>query len=29
MSTPQFQAFMEAEVKKWARAVQQSGAQVD
>ncbi|VTU33313.1 Argininosuccinate lyase [Variovorax sp. PBL-H6] len=29
MSTAEFQVFMEAEVKKWARAVQQSGAQVD
>lgn len=29
MTPAQFQAFMEAEVKKWARAVQQSGAQVD
>lgn len=28
-STAEFQAFMESEVKKWARAVQQSGAQVD
>lgn len=29
MTPAEFQAFMEAEVKKWARAVQQSGAQVD